>query len=953
MKRFYLNIIFPSILSILLFVLAMFFFVIPHFQQNIMNGKREMIKELINSACSILAKYENDERNGLISREEAQNTAISRIQYLRYGEDNKDYFWITDMHPNMVMHPYRPELNGTDLTDLTDPHGKKLFVEFVRTVEKSGHGYVDYMWQWKDDSLHIVPKLSYVSLFEPWGWVIGTGIYIEDVKKEIRALTKKILWISIGISSSIAFLLLIISRNSLKIEMKRLYAENELQESKEKYKTLVEAATEGLIMLIDGKISFSNNVITQMTGYENTELIDRSFNELISGNNNNYVIETFSGNVVREGQFETNLKIKNGGFIEVLITSSKGDFFNKKVNIIIVKDLTVEKDINLSSIDYQRLIGLLDVGFFRARMESKGSFLFASETTVSILGYDNFNELSEMHILEMLTDTDDKKNFRKILVDNGYLKNKILKIIKKNHEPAIVKVTLVVSKTDIHDELVCDGIIMDITKQEKEKEESRQLIAELKSFTFFIEQPLKNYLAPVHEMDANSTIAHVLKELTIRKTDNLLLTKDEKDHIGIITNSDIRNRVLSFDLQLDNPAYLIMSSPLITAKESVSIIDAILLCEENKINHLVVKNEPGNISGIFRMNDILKEFRNSLLFFIEKVGKAETDDELKNHYSQLQIYIKSLIKSGLSVKYITNITSSFSDAVIRKVIDIIISKIGPPPVGFSFICMGSEGRKEETLLTDQDNAIIYDDVPVEEADPVNDYFQKLGYLVCQSLDYIGYSFCKGNIMAKNPEWCKPLKNWEKYFTEWITNPEPQNLLDASIFFDFRNVYGDEKLPGRLRTTINALSKRNPLFLYHMASNTCNVKSQSLSSGNFLPDKTADMVDLKNAVSIIVMFARTYSLKADIQHTNTVDRLNSLKEKEVVSADTIDEIVFAWEYLMKLRFRKQLELSDSNLPLSNTLNVKSLIEMEGALLKKVLSQLSVFQSRISIDFRISP
>ena len=952
MKRFYLNIIVPSILSILLFVLAIFFIVIPHFQQNIMNGKREMIKELINSACSILAKYENDERNGLISRDEAQKTAISRIQYLRYGEDNKDYFWITDLHPTMIMHPYRSELNGTDLSGLTDPHGKKLFVDFVRTVQESEHGYVDYMWQWKDDSLHIVPKLSYVSLFEPWGWVIGTGIYIEDVKREIRALTKKLLWISMGISVSIAFLLLLISRNSLKIEMKRVDAERELHESKEKYKTLVEAATEGLIMLIDGKISFSNNVIAQMTGYENAELINISFNELISGKNNNYIIETFSGNVIREGQFETNLKKKNGGFIEVLITSSIGEFFGKKANIIIIKDLTVDKRINLSSIDYQKLIGLMDVGFFRASIEPKSSFLFASETAVRILGYKNFSELSETDILKTLADTDSKKSFRKTLLEDGYIKNKIVKIIKKNNEPAIATVTLVVSNTEIPDELVCDGIIMDITQQENEKEESGRLIAELKSNSFFIEQSVKNYLAPVHELDANSSIANVLKELTMRKTDNLLLTKDEKDHIGIITNSDIQSRVLSFDLQLDNPAYLIMSSPLITAKESVSIIDAILLCEENKINHLIIKNEPGKITGIFRMNDVYKEFKNSLLYFIEKAGKAETDDELRNHYCQLQLYIKPLIKSGLSVKHITNITSSFSDAVIRRVISVVISKIGHPPADFSFIFLGSEGRKEETLLTDQDNAIIYDDVSIEKAESVNEYFQKLGNLVCQSLDYIGYSFCGGNIMAKNPDWCKPLGNWKKYFKAWITNPEPQNLLDASIFFDFRNVYGNEEITNRLRMTITALSKQNPLFLYHMASNTCNAKTQSLSTGNILPDKTADIIDLKNAVNIIVMFARTYSLKSDIWLTNTIDRLNSLKEKEVVNTDTINEIIFAYEHLMKLRFRRQLELSDNNLPLSNTMNIKGLIEMEGALLKKVISQLSVYQSKISFDFRIS-
>src|SRR3989339_1548037 len=116
MKNFYFKIILPTILSVLLFILTIFFIIIPRFQENIMNGKREMIKELTNSAWSILAEYEADEKEGILSRKEAQMTAMSKIQHLRYGEENKDYFWITDMTPTMIMHPYRRDLDGKDLS---------------------------------------------------------------------------------------------------------------------------------------------------------------------------------------------------------------------------------------------------------------------------------------------------------------------------------------------------------------------------------------------------------------------------------------------------------------------------------------------------------------------------------------------------------------------------------------------------------------------------------------------------------------------------------------------------------------------------------------------------------------------------------------------------------------------------------------------------------------------
>jgi len=378
-----------------------------------MNGKREMIKELTNSAWSILAEYEADEKEGILSRKEAQMTAMSKIQHLRYGEENKDYFWITDMTPTMIMHPYRRDLDGKDLSNFTDPHGKRLFVEFVETVKRSEQGYVDYMWQWKDDSLHIVPKLSYVKILKSWNWVIGTGIYIEDVKKEISALTKRMLWISISISFLIAFLLLYIFKQSLNIERKRIKAENQLHESKERYRTLVEASTDGLIMLIDGKISFSNNVISLMTGYENNELVNLSIGEIISENNNNDIIEIFLKNsVIKEGQFELNIKKKNGGFVETLVKSSTALFSGKTVNIIIVKNLSVDQSLNYSNIDYQKLISILNLGVFKTSLDSRGKFIYANEKAIRIFGFDNFNDLSEMNFFKLFVDSQERENIR-------------------------------------------------------------------------------------------------------------------------------------------------------------------------------------------------------------------------------------------------------------------------------------------------------------------------------------------------------------------------------------------------------------------------------------------------------------------------------------------------------------------------------------------------------------
>lgn len=240
MKKFYLNIIIPSVISVLLFVLTIFLYIIPHYQDNIMNGKREMIKELNNAVQSLLFEYNKSVNEGTLTLEDAQKRAVYRMKNLRYGLENKDYFWITDLHPKMVMHPFRPDLDSTDLSDFKDHHGKKLFTEMVNIVKQSKEGYLDYSWQWKDDSLKMGSKLSYVKFFEPWGWIIGTGMYVEDVEIEIQKLTRNLILISIVITLLISFLLIYVSQQSLKIEKKRQTVVFALKEQNEEYAALNE-----------------------------------------------------------------------------------------------------------------------------------------------------------------------------------------------------------------------------------------------------------------------------------------------------------------------------------------------------------------------------------------------------------------------------------------------------------------------------------------------------------------------------------------------------------------------------------------------------------------------------------------------------------------------------------------------------------------------------------------
>ncbi len=175
-------------LILFFFALVIFGFLIPQVNKNMINLKKEKLKEIVQAGISLLTTVEKMQKDGKYTLQEAQALGIKYIKEMRFGPENKDYIWINDFQPKMIMHPYRTDLDGKDLSDYKDPHGKFLFKEFVDVCSKAGEGFVDYDWQWKDREDLIVEKVSFVKTFEPWKWIIGTGIYLEDVKEEIKSI---------------------------------------------------------------------------------------------------------------------------------------------------------------------------------------------------------------------------------------------------------------------------------------------------------------------------------------------------------------------------------------------------------------------------------------------------------------------------------------------------------------------------------------------------------------------------------------------------------------------------------------------------------------------------------------------------------------------------------------------------------------------------------------------
>ncbi|MBU4198583.1 MAG: cache domain-containing protein [Verrucomicrobia bacterium] len=346
-KKFLVRIVLPTLVAIFLFFGMIFGVIIPSFEQKLMDRKRETIRDLTGFVCRTLADYDRETGGNGITRAAAQAKAAAWITKLRYGPEGKDYFWISDLQAKMVAHPYRSDLDGQDLSHFVDQRGHRIFVEFARIAREKGGGYVEYIWQWKDDPRRLVPKQSYVSLFAPWGWVIGTGLYIEDVQAEIHRLMKDMLQLMLVIILSLVGLLFVIVRESLRIERERHRMEDVLRHSHETYRTLAEAATEGIILALNGRCAVVNPMILFMLGYTEEEmmlmdLIDLLPDAAIRDDPGLAWMRSLQCSEFSLGHpCETRLKRKDGSLVDVWLSASPLTFAGKEGFIVIIRSESV------------------------------------------------------------------------------------------------------------------------------------------------------------------------------------------------------------------------------------------------------------------------------------------------------------------------------------------------------------------------------------------------------------------------------------------------------------------------------------------------------------------------------------------------------------------------------------------------------------------------------------
>ncbi|MBN1142768.1 MAG: cache domain-containing protein, partial [Bacteroidales bacterium] len=893
-KMFIAKIDLPALLAFAFFAGLIFFYLIPGFEKAMMDRKRSLIHEITSSAYSILEYYHSLEIKGILDGDSAREQARLAVGSIRYGDTQKDYLWITDRVPRMVVHPYRPDLNGRDLTDFRDSKGKTIFVDFVEAVSSTGESFVDYMWQWNDDSTRIVPKLSYVKSFEPWGWVVGTGIYIEDVRSEIRGMEFRALIISGIIGLVIIVLLLAISRQSHQIEAKRNQAEDELKKSRELYKTLAEAASEG-VLIWSGHGLQANKTLLSWLDYTEAELQSLTLQRIFSsaetpeGKDSDTLYEELND----RRYVECILILKNGNLIK-----SHADFSRimlgemKAVLLVIrpVRSVTVQPGFSLRS----PLLDDICTGFFRTTYGKKSRFLYASQSTVEMLGFVTFQELLPRTIESFFVSPFQFSAFRAALASKERIFPKAVLLRRKEGDEFWAMVSVMVVEIDAQ-EIWCEGTIEPMAAADFQQNIP---LANLTSFSasYIMEVPVTSIMRSPVKCSENLSAVRVVSVMNEYDIHYVVVTNKDGEPMGVIDSATIGFRLMEGGSP-ETEIFRWMSSPPDFIHHQASVMDAFSMIQSSLRKCLLVNSDDNSLTGIVTCDELSKAFYNAPRLIHSEIGKANTAKALHRIFRDSHKLATSMLLGRADSYAISLFLSAIADAICQRVITLCIEKSGNPPCRFVFIQTGSAGRREQTFLTDQDNAIVFENCKGEQLVKAESYFSALGKSINEMLSDTGFHLCKGGNMAGNPIWCQPIDRWKKYFSDWITNPGPSELLEVSIFFDFRFCYGDNELSEELREYVQNDLKTNDIFFHHMAIAWKEFNpSVSLLSGETL--------DIKKLLMPITGIVRLYALKYGINGFSTLERILELHEGKYMDYHLLRETIKAWKDLTSMRLSHQ-------------------------------------------------
>ncbi|RJQ42995.1 MAG: cyclic nucleotide-binding/CBS domain-containing protein [Nitrospiraceae bacterium] len=462
--------------------------------------------------------------------------------------------------------------------------------------------------------------------------------------------------------------------------------------------------------------------------------------------------------------------------------------------------------------------------------------------------------------------------------------------------------------------------------------------------------PCGDIAKEVVTVSENSTIREAAQVMARQKISSVIILNKNNIPAGIITDRDLRGKVVAQGRDVTEPVKNIMSIALIRVDANDTCFEAIMKMIKYKIHHMLVIRD-GELKGIMTNHDLMLLQGTSPLSFVNDIEQQQTIEGLAPVYGKINNIIGLLLQEGARAGSVTGIITEINDRLVKKVLEISERQLGQPPVPYCFAVFGSEGRKEQTFRTDQDNAIIYADISSapEIDDEAKRYFADFTALVRDSLVQTGFPPCRAGYMASNTKWCQPLRKWKEYFAHWIKEPVPDSVLKSLIFFDLRPLHGKISLCEELSSFYMPLLSQYKIFLGHMANMIVKNTPPVGFLKSFVVEKSGEHrneFDLKlKGITPLNDIIRLFALENGIRMTATLDRINALKQKHPVVREYHEEMAHAFEFIMMLRMHYQYEQIKDGHPPDNFINPDKLSNLEKKTIREAFHLISKLQGMV--------
>ncbi|GAB5563204.1 MAG: DUF294 nucleotidyltransferase-like domain-containing protein [Winogradskyella sp.] len=454
----------------------------------------------------------------------------------------------------------------------------------------------------------------------------------------------------------------------------------------------------------------------------------------------------------------------------------------------------------------------------------------------------------------------------------------------------------------------------------------------------------------------HTSVKEAAQIMTEKHVGSIIIVNDNKP-IGIITDKDLRTKIATGKNTIEDKVSVIMSSPVITYPETITVAEAQIAMLKNKITHLCITKDGTDTSaltGILSEHDIIVLRENNASSLIKEIKRSYWPDQLKDIRERTETLLTKYLEQDIPIDFISKLVSAINDAITQRIIEFALTEMASkPPTKFTWLAIGSQGRQEQLLMTDQDNALVFADVEPSKYENTKSYFLKLADHINHSLEIVGFELCPAQMMANNPKWCNSVTEWSQQFKSWIATPDQDNLMLCTIFFDYEHVYGDLSIVNQLSEQIFESIASHDIFLNYLGRNALQNPPPLSFFRQFLVEDDGehkDQFDIKSrAMMPLVDAARLLILSHNIKSTNnTLERYEKLAELEPQNKDTYIFCLESYKNLLRFRTQRGLANDDSG----RFIDLESLNKSDRLRLKRSFKAVKSVQELIKTRFKLS-